>query len=175
MKKLVSICVFVIGVLFLQSCSGPEGARGPVGPQGPPGVESEVFEVTTTFAASNDYSSLFTLNPAIYASDMLLVYELAEIVNGQDVWKLLPQTYYVNGGELRYNYDFTKYDFRLFMESPNGTSFLNSLDSSWKNNITFRIVIVPGYFSSLDVDVYDMDAVMGALKKTNESIIRLEY
>jgi len=171
MKKCVFILVCVFGFVFLQSCEGPSGPRGPQGPQGVPGVESEVFEVTTSFTNANNYSANFVLNPPILASDNVLVYELREVINGQDVWKLLPQTYFFDLGIMAYNYDFTKNDFRLFLDS---TFDLNLLDPSWKNNITFRIVIVPGYFSLDGIDTSDINAVMGVFNPKENRIFKLQ-
>src|SRR5690554_4740326 len=167
MKKFVFIFTLISGFVLLQSCSGPEGPRGP---QGVPGPASEVFEVTTSFTSSNGYESIFNLNPPIYSSDVVLVYELAGAFNGRDIWKLLPQTYYFNEGTMSYNFDFTTYDFRLFMDS---TFNLALLDPSWKEQITFRIVIVPGYFSTSDIDFSDIEAVMSELNLTDSSFIQL--
>jgi len=171
MKKYVFLFVLIFGFVLLQSCEGPSGPRGPQGSQGVPGVESEVFEVTTSFTNTNNYSANFVLNPPILASDNVLVYELREVINGQNVWKLLPQTYFFDLGIMAYNYDFTKNDFRLFLDA---TFDLNFLDSSWKNNITFRIVIVPGYFSLDGIDTSDINAVMGVFNIDDNYVITLE-
>jgi hypothetical protein len=49
-------------------------------------------------------------------------------VNGQDVWRPMPQTYYIdNGGAIDYNFDFTRNDVKIFMEQI----FLNTVPSSW--------------------------------------------
>lgn len=167
MKKLVSVFVLFIGLVVLQSCTGPEGPRGP---QGYPGPASEVFEVTTSFTFGNGYESIFNLNPPIYSSDVVLVYELSGIHQGQDIWKLLPQTYYFDQEIMSYNYDFTTTDFRLFMDATFDVGFL---DPSWREGITFRIVIIPGYFSVLDVDVSDINAVMSHLNLNDASFIQL--
>lgn len=163
MKKIAFI-LSVFTAVVLQSCTGPEGPRGP---QGHPGPASEVFEVTTSFTPASGYESIFVLDPPIYSSDVVLVYELAGVFNGRDIWKLLPQTYYFNEGIMSYNFDFTTHDFRLFMDS---TFNLDFLDSSWKNGITFRIVIVPGYFSMDGIDTSDINAVMGVLNLTNDAV-----
>ena len=68
---------------------------------------AEVFEVTTSFSAANNYSRIITLNPPIYSSDMVLVYRLFDVINGEDVWRTLPQTVYLLQGELDYNFGFT--------------------------------------------------------------------
>jgi len=170
MKKCVFIFVLMFGFVFLQSCEGPSGPRGPQGPPGVPGVAGEVFEVTTSFTNANGYSATFVLNPPIYPSDNILIYELREVINGVDVWKLLPQTYFFDLGIITYNYDFTKNDFRLFLDS---TFDLGLLEPSWKNNITFRIVIVPGYFSLEGIDTSDIKAVMNELKLDDNSVKNL--
>lgn len=112
---------------------------------------SEVFEVTTSFGTSNNFSRIVNFNPPIYTSDMVLVYHLYDVVNGSDVWRLMPQTYYFdNGAELDYNYDFTRYDVNLFLDS---NVSLSSFSSSWLQNQTFRIVVVPGYLSGKGIAV----------------------
>lgn len=143
MKKIFLLAI-VAATGFLQSCEGPEGPMGPAGP------EAEVFEVTTTFVNDPNpafaYRSFFDLNPAIYQSDNILVYELAGVQSGLDVWKLLPQVYtFPAGGILQYNYDFTTNDFSIFMDANFDRS---TLGGEWTMNRVFRIVIVPGYFSS---------------------------
>lgn len=158
----------VVGMTAFQSCEGPEGIPGPQGPEGP---VSEVFEVTTSFSPSanpeNSYRSFFDLNPAIFASDNVLVYELAGVVNGLDVWKLLPQVYtFPNGGILQYNFDFTTIDFSIFIDS---NFDISSLNSSWTQNKTFRIVIVPGYFSK-SVDTKNYEEVIKALDIDSSSV-----
>lgn len=75
---------------------------------------------------------------------MVLVYHLYDVVNGDDVWRIMPQTYYFdNGVELDYNFYFTKYDVNLFLDSNDN---LNNFSSAWTQNQTFRLVVVPGSF-----------------------------
>lgn len=162
MKRIVFL-IAVIGISFLQSCVGPEGPMGPKGNPGEDGLISSVFEVTTNFNSINDFSHLVTFSNPIYSSDMVLVYQLYEVNNGTDIWRLLPQTYYFeNGDEIDYNFDFTKYDVNIFM----GANFdLNLASSVWTQNQTFRIVIIPGYFGnklSKPIDFKDYDATLKA-------------
>jgi hypothetical protein len=136
---------------------------------------SEVLEVTTSFSGTNNYSRLVTIDPAIYASDMILVYHLYEVTNnGTDVWRLMPQTYFFeNGGELDYNFDFTQYDVRIFLDA---NFDLGSLSSSWTQNQTFRIVIVPGFFgnkTTKTVDFKDYNATIKALKIDESKIKKI--
>ena len=94
---------------------------------------------------------------------MILVYHLYDVDNGTDVWRLMPQTYFfTGGGELDYNFDFTRFDVRLFLDANFN---LNTLSPVWTQNQTFRIVIIPGFFGgrqSNEVDFKDYQATLKA-------------
>ena len=140
MKKITLVLAF-IGMITLQSCTVNEVDDAP---QYDSDTIAEVFEVTTSFGPNNNYSRLVTFTPPIYSSDMVLVYHLYDVVNGDDVWRIMPQTYYFdNGVELDYNFDFTKYYVNLFLDSNDN---LNNFSSAWTQNQTFRLVVVPGSF-----------------------------
>ena len=158
MKKII-LLLAVFGMFGLQSCTGPEGIPGRDG-QNRSNVEAEVFEVTTTFSSSNNFARLITLNPPILSSDMVLVYRLYDVFNGEDIWRLIPQTVYLTQGEFDYNYDFTRNDINIFLDSDFD---LNTLSPQWAQNQTFRVVIIPGYFSKT-VDVSNYKAVIQQLK-----------
>ncbi len=143
MKKIILFFAF-IGMITLQSCTVNEE------PQYHEHIDydtiSEVFEVTASFNAGNNYSRLITFNTPIYSSDVVLVYHLYDVVGGDDIWRLMPQTYYFGASdELVYNFDFTKYDVNLFLDA---NFDLATLSSTWTQNQTFRIVIVPAAFSN---------------------------
>lgn len=156
MKKITMILAF-IGMIGLQSCTVNENDD-----RVDNDTISEVIEVTTSFSAANNFNRLITINPPIYSSDMILVYHLYDVDNGTDIWRLMPQTYYFDGGgELDYNFDFTRYDVSIFMDA---NFDMNTLSSAWTQNQTFRIVIIPGYFgkASSKVDFNDYDATLKA-------------
>ncbi|HBK82425.1 MAG TPA: hypothetical protein DDZ41_02325 [Flavobacterium sp.] len=134
---------------------------------------AEVFEVTTTFEPRSGYSNLITLDPPIYSSDVILVYHLYDVVNGNDVWRLLPQTYYLGSGvELDYNFDFTKFDINLFLDS---NVDLNTIPLSWTDNQTFRLVIVPGFFSkNAKVDYSNYNKTIEMLGYKDAKIIKIK-
>ncbi|MDP5000828.1 MAG: hypothetical protein NWQ14_04600 [Flavobacterium sp.] len=168
MKKITLLIAF-IGMITLQSCTVNE-----VQDNVDNDTISEVFEVTRTFNTGNGFSTLVDLGVPIYSSDMILVYHLYDVVGGEDVWRLMPQTYYFNGGgELDYNFDFTRYDVSIFLDA----NFpLIDLSSAWTQNQTFRIVIIPGYFSNrsaTQVDFNDYDAVIQAYGINPASIKRI--
>lgn len=173
MKKII-LLLAVVTAFVIQGCEGPEGPQGPVGPPGD--TISEVFEVTRSFNSGNNFSNIVALNPQIYASDVVLVYLLWETVNPTTpVWRLMPQTVQLNEGDLLYNYDFTRSDVRLFLSSADLD--LNSLASQWTQNQTFRIVIVPGYFSNKNnkaVDFSDYNAVIKAYNIDDSKVVTLK-
>ncbi len=157
MKKITLILAF-IGMIGLQSCTVNED-NDPVDND----TISEVIEITTSFSQANNFSRLVTINPPIFPSDMILVYHLYGVENGADVWRLMPQTYYFDlGGELDYNFDFTSFDVNIFMDANFN---MNTLSPAWTQNQTFRIVIIPGFFSgkqSNKVDFNDYEATLKA-------------
>jgi hypothetical protein len=166
MKKLFTLFA-IVGLVSLQSCTVTDNA-----PLIDNDTISEVFEVTTNFNTANGYTKIVGLNPSIFASDVVLVYHLYNVVNGQDVWRPMPQTYYIdNGGAIDYNFDFTRNDVKIFM----GANFaLNTVPSSWTQNQTFRIVIVPGKFSSL-IDKNNYIAVMAALNLKETQVQKINF
>ncbi|HQV36277.1 MAG TPA: hypothetical protein PLC36_08170 [Flavobacterium sp.] len=165
MKKITLILVF-IGMIALQGCTIEEN---------PDYVDndtiSEVFEVTRSFSPQNEFSSLITLNPQIYASDVVLVYLLWDVQNGTPIWRLMPQTVQLDEGDLQYNYDFTQFDVNLFLSSADFP--LTILGPQWTQNQTFRIVIVPGYFSG-KIDYSDYNKVMKSLGYSESDVKKID-
>lgn len=171
MKKILLLCS-LIGMFVFQGCEGP---AGPEGPPGQPGrnVESEVFEVTRDFNPQNDFSSLVQLNPTIYDSDVVLVYLLWDVDGNTPIWRQMPQTVQLTEGDLQYNFDFTPFDVNLFLSSADFD--LTILGSQWTQDQTFRIVIVPGYFSNKKaVDYSNYDAVIKAFNIDESKIKKID-
>lgn len=165
MKKITLLLVF-IGMMTLQSCEVTEVYDSPVSNN----PRTEVFEVTASFNSNNNYTKLVVFDPPIYANDSVLMYHLYEVVNGQDVWKLMPQTYYFNdGGALDYNYDFTRFNAKI---SLSANFNLNTLASSWTQNQTFRLVIIPDGFAKT-VNKNNIDSVMSALKVSKSEVKKI--
>ena len=95
-----------------------------------------------------------------------------DVVNGQDVWRLLPQTYYMSdGGALDYNFDFTVNRVTIFL----GADFnLGTLASSWTQNQVFRIAIVPAAFSKT-VNTKNYTEVINALNVKESQIQKIDF
>lgn len=173
----------MLGAFAMTACEGDQGPQGPAGPQGPQGPQgpagggeggtatNEVFEVIVDFTAANDYFEAFTLDPELGEADMLLVYLLWEIDGNTDIWRPLPQTLFLPEGILKYNFDFTLFDFGLFLE---GDFNLDNLGPEWTDEQVFRIVVVPGQFlmEHPDLGTADYETVMEVLEKTESDVER---
>jgi len=133
MKKLVSL----LSVVLFMSCVVEEGIDGRDGGL----IVSSAFEIVVDFNANNNYEIVEPYGFDVFEYDVTLVYILWETDNGQDVWRLLPQsTIFVGGATLTYNFDFTQTDVKLFLE---GTANFDNLGAVWTQDVVFRIVVVP--------------------------------
>ncbi|EGV45023.1 hypothetical protein BZARG_331 [Bizionia argentinensis JUB59] len=159
MKNLIA--VLFVSALLITSCEGPQGPPGSPGLQGNDGIDGETivapsFEIELDFTAANNFEFFEPYGFNTLSSDITLVYILWEVNNGQDVWRLLPQTVEFNNGTLVYNYDFTQTEVSIFLD---GTIDFNTLDISWTNNRVFRVVVVPADNVGRQ-DFSDINAVM---------------
>lgn len=140
MKRILSfITVFV---LLLTACEGPEGPPGFDGFDGQDGaiIASSAFEIILDFDDANNYEYIEAYGFEVLPTDVTLVYILWETLNGQDVWRLVPQTVEFDDGDLVYNYDFTQSDVRFFLD---GSTDFSTLDASYTLEQVFRVVVVP--------------------------------
>jgi hypothetical protein len=169
MKKLTMILAF-IGMITLNGCSDDEVVDTD--------TIAEAFELrNVNFGndGNNEYSIYQTLNPQIYASDVILIYRLAGTIDASTpIWQQIPRTLYLPEGELDYDFDFSKEDFTIYA----GGTYDLSLTPTYINNETFRIVIVPAYLSNKNaaetgktaVDFSDYNAVVKAYNIKESSI-----
>lgn len=166
MKKIITLLA-VVGMFSLQSCTTTTDSNYVDND-----TISEVFEVTTSFNSTNNYSKVVAFNPPIYTSDVVLVYRLAGIYQGQDVWKLLPETHYFNDGtmDFGYDYDFTINDVNIFMV---GNDLLTVTDQ-YRLNQVLRIVIVPGRFAS-SINKNNYESVISTLKINESQIQKINF
>lgn len=156
MKRLLSL--IAVFTLLLTAC---EGEQGPPGFDGLDGLDGEIitssaFEIIIDFNANNNFEYIEAYGFNVFPSDVTLVYILWDTINGQDVWRLMPQTVTFNDGSLVYNFDFTQEDVRFFLD---GTTDFNTLDDVWTQDQVFRVVVVPA--DNIDgIDISDINAVL---------------
>lgn len=175
MRKIFAV-FGLLGILVFQACEGPPGPPGLTGENGEDGADgvnivAEVFEVELDFTAQNDYSEVFKFEPAIIASDVVLVFIEWERDGTTPIWRALPQTVFFDQGVLIYNYDFTSKDFRLFLDGPMDYS---TLGTEWRMDQVFRVIVVPGEFASARLDLTNYEAVTQLLGLKDEDFKRIE-
>ncbi len=166
MKKIISLLALV-GMFSIQSCTVTDNV-----PVVDNDTISEVFEVTTSFNSTNNYSKLVSLNPSIYSSDVVLVYRLSGTYQGRDVWKLLPETHYFSNGTLdfAYDFDFTQNDVNIYLV---GNDLQTVLDQ-YRLNQVLRIVIIPaGFATSINKNSYP--EVIAALNINESKIQKIDF
>ena len=171
MKKVFAL-IAVIGMFGLQGCTGPEGVPGPAGQDG---LLSEVFELKNiNFAYNIDdgFTIYKKLTPVIYDSDVILIYRLSGTINSTTpIWQLIPRTLFLSQGkELDYDFDFSKEDFTIYAKG----NYDLATTPQYLNNQTFRIVIVPGSFSTT-LNTSDYAAVMATLKINENQIQKINF
>ena len=159
MKKITLLIAF-IGMISLQSCTVNEENDNVDND-----TIAEVFELrNVNFSYNSSTGGYFiyrSLNPQIYSSDNILIYRMSDLIDSNTpVWQLIPRTLYLSGGdEPDYDYDFSREDFTIYAD---GTYNLSETPE-YIFNQTFRIVIIPGYFSNrsdVQVDFNDYNAVI---------------
>lgn len=172
MKRIFTL--LFVSVFAFTSCSD-DGAIGPPGPPGPPGEAGEdgligtVLDVEGDFNEANDFSLLVDFDDfgiEVFETDAVLVY----LKTGEDgeadglpveVFRLLPQTYYIGDEVLQYNFDFTFFEALIFLD---GTVDFSTLEDSYTQDQVLRVVVVPaGFASTSGVDVSNMEEVLNAL------------
>lgn len=172
MKKYLPV-IFALGALsLLGACSGssepgppgPAGPQGPVGPKGADGESGYVFEWEGIDFTGPDYEVVLPYpdNFEGLDSDVALVYFLWGVTdNGTEIWRQLPQMIVTADGMLGYNFDFTKYDVRLFLQAEFPLDWLTAPDT---DDWIARVVVVPGdFWNSGRIDFTDYKEVEKAL------------
>lgn len=168
MKKITLILAF-IGMITLQSCTVNEDNVN--------GIDNdtigEVFEYTNVNFLPNSYTVVLNFPHTIYSSDMVLVYRLSDVFQGENVWKLLPETYYFNDGTLDYRYDFnfTRFDAEVYLEGYD----LGGLPADVRLNQRLRVVVIPAAFGkNSTIDYNDYKSVINAYNIDESKIIKIQ-
>lgn len=162
MKKISSIILLFASVLIL-SCEGPMGPPGADGTS----LLGTIFEMEGDFKASSNYELFFDFpqNFEIYETDVVLVYILWEVttVNGKntDVWRLMPQTRFIDDGVIQYNFDYTVNDVRIFLETT--FPYEDLLPAETQDQV-FRIAVLPADFiaSKKSAEISDLSILLNS-------------
>lgn len=179
----------VLSLALLSSCTfydsdpgpmGPQGAQGPQGIQGEQGESGFVLEWENVNFTAPDYEVILAYSDFEFEgfdSDVALVYFLwgTEEVGGEtlEIWRQLQQTVLTPDGILLYNYDFTKYDVRLFLDANYSLDLLPAIDTDeW----IVRVVVVPGeYWNNGRIDYSNYFDVVEMLElpelRSNSSVL----
>lgn len=172
MKKIALLFTAFIGIASLQSCE--------VNDSGDQIFTSEVFEVRADLTRERGYAQTFNFSQPSYQGDTVLLYILWEQNGGQDVWRLVPQTVQLGGGDIvTYNYDFTRNDFRIFLDSNFNLDQMTDQEyTSIALNQIFRAVVVPGNLiqskGTAAADYSDYYATLKAFGLENAPIKKLK-
>lgn len=168
MKKITLVLAF-IGMITLQSCTVNEDTGN--------GIDNdtigEVFEYTNVNFLPNSYTVVLEFPHSIYSSDMVLVYRLTDVFQGENIWKLLPESYYFNDGTLdhRYDYNFTRFDAEVYLEGYD----LAGLSSASRLNQRLRVLVIPAAFGKNGtIDYNDYKSVVNAYNIDESKIIKIQ-
>jgi len=153
MKKIITLLSIIS--LFFMACEGDPGPPGPPGPDGGL-IVSDAFEIELDFTAENNYEFVEPYGFEVFPTDVTLVYIRWDVVDGQEVWRPLPQSVPFPDGDLIYNYDFTQTDVNFFLD---GTTRFDTLDPVWTQSQVFRVVVIPAENVGR-LDYNNLDAVI---------------
>ena len=162
MKKITFLLLSL--TFILTAC---EGDPGPPGPQGPTGtyIVGQSFEndIPINFTSTNGFLDTLEipLDIELFESDMVLVYRLVDVVDGYDVWRLLPETVYTDdGSQFTYNYEHN-YDLVTIYLDGAPSLDLSTLPDVYRIDQFFRVVVLPVDFaSSNNIDINNYNEVM---------------
>lgn len=169
MKKITLVLAF-IGAIMFNSCTTENIIAEDIQDND---TVAEVFELRgVNFVLTGGVYEIYRqLNPNILSSDQILIYRMSGTVNSSTpIWQLIPRTIFLsNGNELDYDFDFTRVDFSITASG----NFNLATRPEYLNNQTFRIVIIPGYFSGR-FDTSNINTVMNLIGKT-EADVKVMY
>ncbi len=166
--------IVFFSLVLMSSCEGPVGPPGPPGPDGLDGqvIVGEVFEIVGNFTEEGNYGIAGEYGFEIFETDKLLVYHLDGLLDGDvDLWRPLPRTVFLEGGNIfNYSFDFTFFDYSIFLE---GNFALGLLGSEWTEDQVFRIFIIPGDFINARMDFSDQSKLLEMMEVKESEIQRI--
>ncbi|MDO5616020.1 MAG: hypothetical protein Q4G16_07510 [Cruoricaptor ignavus] len=164
MKRFFSLLLLAVFGFVITSCSDRDNNT----------VDNDtysvVYQATGTFAP-NSYELYYDFPRTLPNTDMVLVYRLSEVYNGQAVWQQIPRTVYLTEGELDYDFDFTVSNVRLFVQANYDIA---NTPSDYLVNQTFRMLVIPASAGKNAVDLSDYDAVVKHYNINDKQVIDLK-
>lgn len=139
----------------------------------------QVYDVKgVNFTSNNNYSYNATFKKAMLDQDYVVIYrQSGNLNNGKPVWEPLPAIHYEANGtqydEIDYNFDFSAYDFTLYLEGA-GSSFTLP---KYATNQTFRVVLVPAEFgkgTTNNLSKMSYDEVIQRYKIDDSKVVNLK-
>jgi len=165
----MKIVLVFVAAFVMWSCEGPAGPEGPSGADGI-NIVGEVFEVEGDFTQAGNFGIRGEYGFDILESDKVLIYRLGGLdEDGNDIWRLMPQVVFHANGIFTYDFDFTFYDYSIFM---NGDFNLNSLESGYTDSQVFRVLILPADRIDLRMDYSNHNAVLEMMGVNEKNIQR---
>jgi len=177
--KNIAVALGAFLTLFIVSCEGDpgppgfDGLDGRDGVDGQDGIQAQIFEVDgvnfSYLDADNLYEAILTFSDftgfEVQANDAVLVYQYDRSVsfeNGgtEDVWNLIPQTFFTDQGTIQFTSGHTTKDVEILIS---GDFDLANLDTGFTDDQIFRIAILPGVAASAKMDKSNIAAVMSSL------------
>jgi len=171
MKKLLSLFL-IAGTLVGCSSDDDGGTQGPPGEDGV-NIVGQAFEIDADFN-DPDYSVFADIPSSIEVleSDVVLVYWLELVDDGNDVWNLIPQTIYFEGMRFQYNYNHTTFDVNIYLQGNIG---LETIGERYTQDQVFKVVVLPvDYAQDNNLDVSNYQAVKTSLDLNDSNIKRFE-
>jgi hypothetical protein len=150
----------LLALCLSQACEGPEGpagapgpqgtagaagAQGPAGPAGPAGtsVTGTVFDFEIDFAAPNyAVNGSYPAGVTVGEGDLVLVYQLFFAQNNVPYWAPLPQTYFLDGQPVTYNFAYSTQSLLLLLQGD--PTVLAAAGDPYLKAQAFRVVVLPG-------------------------------
>lgn len=158
MRKKLTLILAFIGMITLNSCTTQDDDIDN-------DTISTVFEYSNVNFVGPSYGVFLEFPRPIFASDMVLVYRLSAIDQGEDVWKLLPETFYFPDGTLdfAYNFDFTRFDSNVYLTGND----LESISNNFRVNQVLRVVVIPASFGNKSASKTEFSNYNEVIKKYN--------
>lgn len=147
MKKFLPLLLLLISSIFIFSCKDDDDD---VQVQVDYPAVYDLKNVTFGYNDTDGWNYLKGFDRPMLSQDIVLIYLQTDATDtGSPVWTPLPAKFNpnVNGivQEVYYDFDFTMNDFKIYAR---GSFDLSLMASTFLNNKTFRVVLVPAVFGN---------------------------